>query len=124
MSRSDQARVSRDGKQFTLNPLLEGFLCLKCKSKLAVGDYFEGCPACLGRDEPTTVVSVFRDPPGALCETERRGMSRYAPWMPYTSWVSLGEGGTSCIGFPALAKEVNSAAIFIKNEGQNPSGSH
>ena len=44
--------------------------------------------------------------------------------MPYTSWVSLGEGGTSCISFPSLASELNAAAIFIKNEGQNPSGSH
>ncbi|MEO7706453.1 MAG: pyridoxal-phosphate dependent enzyme [Thermoflexales bacterium] len=44
--------------------------------------------------------------------------------MPYTSWVSLGEGGTSCTSFPSLADEVKAAAIFIKNEGQNPSGSH
>lgn len=51
-------------------------------------------------------------------------MARYAEWMPYSSWVSLGEGGTSCVGFPSLADEVNSAAVFIKNEGQNPSGSH
>lgn len=51
-------------------------------------------------------------------------MERYAAWMPYTSWVSLGEGGTSCTSFPSLAHEVNAAAIFIKNEGQNPSGSH
>lgn len=51
-------------------------------------------------------------------------MERYAAWMPYTSWVSLGEGGTSCANFPSLAEEVNAAAIFIKNEGQNPSGSH
>lgn len=51
-------------------------------------------------------------------------MRRYAAWMPYTSWVSLGEGGTSCASFPQLAKEVKAAAVFIKNEGQNPSGSH
>ncbi|MGH8236774.1 MAG: pyridoxal-phosphate dependent enzyme, partial [Steroidobacteraceae bacterium] len=51
-------------------------------------------------------------------------MSRYASWMPYTSWVSLGEGGTSCVSFPSLAGEVKAAAIFIKTEGQNPSGSH
>lgn len=51
-------------------------------------------------------------------------MARYAAWMPYTSWVSLGEGGTSCAPFPSLADEVRTAAIFIKNEGQNPSGSH
>ena len=51
-------------------------------------------------------------------------MDRYAAWMPYTSWISLGEGGTSCASFPALADELKAAAVFIKNEGQNPSGSH
>ncbi len=51
-------------------------------------------------------------------------MQRYAGWMPYTSWVSLGEGGTSCASFPSLADELNAPAIFIKNEGQNPTGSH
>ena len=51
-------------------------------------------------------------------------MSRYASWMPYTSWVSLGEGGTSCVSFPSLASEAQVAKIFIKTEGQNPSGSH
>ncbi len=44
--------------------------------------------------------------------------------MPYTSWVSLGEGGTSCARFSSLADEVKAATIFIKNESQNPSGSH
>src|SRR3546814_17376411 len=51
-------------------------------------------------------------------------MQRYAAWMPYMSWVSLGEGGTSCTNFSSLAHELGVAAIHIKNEGQNPSGSH
>ena len=51
-------------------------------------------------------------------------MSQYAAWMPYTSWVTLGEGGTPCNSSPALAEELNVAKIFIKNEGLNPSGSH
>lgn len=44
--------------------------------------------------------------------------------MPYTSWVTLGEGGTPCNSFLSLAKELNVAKVFIKNEGLNPSGSH
>ncbi|WP_371421913.1 pyridoxal-phosphate dependent enzyme [Tardiphaga sp.] len=51
-------------------------------------------------------------------------MARYADWMPYESWVSLGEGGTPCVSFPFLAEEAGAGALFIKNEGQNPSGSH
>lgn len=49
---------------------------------------------------------------------------RYKAWMPYSSWVSLGEGGTPCTSFPRLAAELGGSAIFIKNEGLNPSGSH
>lgn len=107
-----------------LNPMLEGHVCIRCQAKLAIGDYFEGCSACLDRGEPSTVKSVFREWPSALSDTRRHGMTRYAAWMPYTSWVSLGEGGTSCASFPSLANEVKTGTIFIKNEGQNPSGSH
>lgn len=51
-------------------------------------------------------------------------MARYAAWLPYYSWVSLGEGATSCLSFARLAEEVGIERLFIKNEGQNPSGSH
>lgn len=107
-----------------LNPMLSGYSCIRCQTELAVADYFEGCPACLVRGEPSTVRSVFREWPTTLSDTHKRGMQRYAAWMPYTSWVSLGEGGTSCASFPSLAAEMSAATIFIKNEGQNPSGSH
>ena len=108
----------------TLNPMLSGYSCIRCQADLVVGDYPEGCPACRGRGEPSTVRSSFREWPGTLSDTRKRGMERYAAWMPYTSWVSLGEGGTSCASFPCLADEAKAAAIYIKNEGQNPSGSH
>lgn len=107
-----------------LNPMLSGLSCIRCQAGFAVGDYPEGCPACLGRGKPSTLRSEYRELPNTLSDGRKRGMARYAAWMPYTSWVSLGEGGTSCARFPALADEVDASAIFIKNEGQNPSGSH
>lgn len=107
-----------------LNPLLAGYACIRCQARLVVGDYPEGCPACLDLGEPSTLRSNYREWPTTLSDTRKRGMERYAAWMPYTSWVSLGEGGTSCASFPSLADEVKAAAIFIKNESQNPSGSH
>lgn len=124
MSRLDQVPASGVSKAYKLNPMLSGFSCIRCDTALPIGDYFEGCPACLARGEPSTVRSVFRQWPSELGATGKHGMGRYAAWMPYTSWVSLGEGGTSCASFPALADEVKAAAVFIKNEGQNPSGSH
>lgn len=111
-------------RQYSINPELVGFSCIRCETDLPIQDYAEGCPACLTRREPTSVRSKFRKLPSSLSDARKRGMARYAAWMPYTKWVSLGEGGTSCLDFHGLAKEVGAAAVFIKNEGQNPSGSH
>lgn len=91
---------------------------------MAIGDYFEGCPTCLSAGKPSTVRSEHRRWPDALADASKRGMTRYAAWMPYTSWVTLGEGGTPCNSFPSLAEELKAANVFIKNEGLNPSGSH
>ena len=114
----------KSGGAYALNPMLLGFSCIRCGTELPVGDYFEGCPSSLARGEPSTVTPLFRQWPARLSDPAKRGMERYAAWMPYTSWVTLGEGGTSCVGFPSLADEVKTASLFIKNEGQNPSGSH
>lgn len=130
---SDPAAAAGTGRQpsdirgpratYTLNPALMGFTCIKCETAFDIGDYFEGCPACLNRGEPSSLSPLLREP-DRLSDRLARGMSRYAAWMPYSSWPSLGEGGTPCISFPALAKDVNAAAVYIKNEGQNPTGSH
>jgi threonine synthase len=124
MTRTAPSQASRTDGRFALNPALAGFACIRCGTALPVGDYFEGCPACLDRGEPSSVRSVFARSPEALSDPARHGMARYAAWMPYSDWVSLGEGGTSCESFASLADEVKAAAVFIKNEGQNPSGSH
>lgn len=124
MSRTDRLTATQADEFRALNPMLAGFSCIQCRKELPIGDYFEGCPDCLARGEPSTVTPEFRQWPTTLSDPGKRGMERYAAWMPYASWVSLGEGGTSCVSFPSLANEVNAASVFIKNEGQNPSGSH
>jgi threonine synthase len=124
MTRLDSPTAQRSKGGHALKPELVGFSCIRCEAPLPIGDYPEGCPACLARGEPSTVRSMFRTRPSELAAPRAHGMQRYAAWMPYSSWVSLGEGGTSCASFPALAEELGAPAIFIKNEGQNPSGSH
>lgn len=101
-----------------------GFECIQCSLRLEVGDYPEGCPSCLARGEPSTVRSSFSSRPAQLANSSRQRMMRYEAWMPYSSWVSLGEGGTPCTAMSALATELGVSAVFIKNEGLNPSGSH
>ena len=124
MTRIDHLQAAHPQGRYALNPLLAGFSCIRCETKLPIGDYFEGCPGCLAQGVPSTVRPEFLQWPQTLGPAAKRGMQRYSDWMPYTSWVSLGEGGTSCVSFPSLANEVKVASVFIKNEGQNPSGSH
>lgn len=112
------------GAAHALNDRLTGFSCIRCETKLPIGDYFEGCPACLSSGQPSSVRSEYRAIPPKIDEAGARGMTRYAEWLPYSTWVSLGEGATSCVSFPKLAAEVGVHRVLIKNEGQNPSGSH
>nr|WP_228241584.1 pyridoxal-phosphate dependent enzyme [Porphyrobacter sp. GA68] len=115
---------SRSRQRHALNPELAGFECISCSLQLEIADFPEGCPSCFARGEPSTVRSRFRTPPSAVADPSRQRMQRYEAWMPYASWISLGEGGTPCTSIPALADQQRVRAIYIKNEGLNPSGSH
>lgn len=116
--------MSEAGAAYALNDRLGGFSCIRCETKLPVGDYFEGCPSCLALGQPSSVRSEYHALPTAISRADARGMARYADWLPYSSWVSLGEGTTPNLSFPTLAAEVGAKKIIIKNEGQNPTGSH
>lgn len=51
---------------------------------------------------------------------------RYRELLPITDWnkiVSLGEGGTNLLKCPRLADRIGLKHVFIKNEGENPTGS-
>lgn len=115
---------TRTEKPDALSAQLAGLSCIRCGRKLPLGDYFEGCPACRDEGQPAAVRSEFHQLPAVLGNPDARGMQRYAAWMPYSSWVSLGEGGTPCTPVSRLADEVGVAALHLKNEGMNPSGSH
>ena len=110
--------------RYALNPELLGFECIHCGMQVDLGDFPEGCPACLARGEPSTVRSRFRSQPTRVADPSRQRMQRYEAWMPYTGWISLGEGGTPCTSSPTMADELGVRTIHLKNEGLNPSGSH
>jgi threonine synthase len=120
----DMVPLASERLSSRLNPELLGFSCISCGTEFPIADYFEGCPECLARGAPASLTPRIASEPPMLADESRLRMQRYAHWLPYVSWVSLGEGGTSCASFPALADEVSVKAVYIKNEGQNPSGSH
>lgn len=108
----------------SINSHLTGFRCLRCSHSLPVADWFEGCPECHARGAPTSVRPELTDLPAHVSQPDKPGLWRYGEWLPYSQGIFLGEGSTSTIELPSLASELGLKAIGLKNEGQNPSGSH
>lgn len=108
---------------YELNSGLIGIECLRCKTQLELEDYFTGCPLCLSDGYPSSVRQLYRADAWQV-DSHKRGMARYAPCLPYKIFPTLGEGGTPLLAAPALGYEVGANAVFIKDEGQNPTGSH
>ncbi|MEA3263439.1 MAG: pyridoxal-phosphate dependent enzyme [Pseudomonadota bacterium] len=107
-----------------INPALKGFGCLRCSHEIPVGDWFEGCPQCLSRGQPTSLRPMLEKSPSKLGDPHKSGLWRYSGWLPYLQGVTLGEGNTSTIDMQVLARDLGLRKIGLKNEGQNPSGSH
>ncbi len=106
-----------------LNSNLIGIECLRCKTQHELADYFTGCPLCLSIGYPSSVRQKFGADAWQV-NSRHKGMARYASCLPYNIFPTLGEGGTPLLTAPALGDEVGVEAVLIKNEGQNPTGSH
>lgn len=106
----------------TRNPRLSHLRCISCSHVLPTGDYPRGCPVCELAGRPCSLEAVYVDLPTAL-RPARTGF-RWGEWLPYASGVSLGEGGTPCMGLPRLAADLGIARLSAKHEGMNPTGSH
>ncbi len=105
-----------------MNERISGMYCLRCHSHFPVGDYLEGCPKC--HDEGHHVNLTFQYEGHGEIKKDEKGFRRYADFLPYSEFVSLGEGNTPVTTIDSLAKELNLKKVYTKNEFQNPSGSH
>ena len=107
-----------------INPNLRGFSCLRTNQQLPVDDYFEGSPLSISENKPANVRAIYEPDcewPGRL---SGRGIYRYKDLLPYHSFPTLGEGGTSLVELPRVAKNLDLKKVWLKNESQNPTGSH
>ena len=80
------------------------------------------CPNC---NQPL-VVRLTSAPPRRDALKDSWSLWRYADAMPLAEGetpVSLGEGMTPLLEVPALAREIGVRRLWIKDEGQNPTGS-
>ena len=79
------------------------------------------CPQCA---QPLSVRFDVAMPRTAV--TNEWSLGRYAaalPMLPGDQRVSLGEGATPLLELPELAREVGVRRLWVKDEGQNPTGS-
>ncbi len=109
---------------YRANQRLVGMRCLQCGTLHPVGSYFAGCPDCLAAGSPSSVAPRYDGEPERPTIAGRRGCARYAEWLAYRDWPSLGEGGTPLVELAGLAGLPGAGRVLVKNEGQNPTGSH
>jgi threonine synthase len=108
----------------TLNPHLRGFKCLRCDTLHAIGDYPEGCPRCAADSYPISVAPAYGPLPLLSAAGSGHGLCRFGERLPYTTFHSLGEGGTPHAPLEHIARELALQSVTIKLEGSNPTGSH
>lgn len=105
-----------------MNHHIKSMYCIRCGRELPVGDYPLGCPDCLGEGHPSSLSFKYGEK-WKVRETGQ-GMKRYAAMLPYEHFVSLGEGQTPVIALERLAAKLGLKGLYVKNEFQNPTGSH
>ncbi|MFC7021357.1 MULTISPECIES: threonine synthase [Haloarcula] len=96
-----------------------GLRCTECGERSDPGT--RRCPACQG-----LLVADYDVPaldPDDLPHVS--GPERYEPLLPFPRdvAVSLDEGATPLVPVPELADELGVAAVYVKDEGRNPTGS-
>lgn len=110
-----------------LNGELLGFKCIRCGHNLPVDDYQEGCPQCAGSSEPSSLAATYGkkfSPAEWQTAGAGRGMARFGALLPYRDFLTLGEGDTPLVEDRYLAAQLGVGELYLKNEFQNPTGSH
>jgi threonine synthase len=106
---------------YKLNERIITMSCIKCSINYEIIDYFMGCPSCFNKGEPSSVSFKYRD---FMIEQNEVGLKRYANMLPFRDFPTIGEGNTPTVQMKNLCKELGLKDLWIKNEGQNPTGSH
>jgi len=101
-------------------------VCIECGAEYSPGDIVYKCRRCGNLLSVEYSSEVMR--PDVSVKWSARGLSvwRYAELLPVSDRskiVSLGEGGTSLNKCVRLGGELGLKNVYVKNEGENPTGS-
>lgn len=97
--------------------------CLRCHTEYESGMWTKGCIQCLKSGWPASLKLEYKES-AIVIDQERNGLLRYVSRLPFRDFPSLGEGNTPLLHLNDLAETWNLRFFALKNEGQNPTGSH
>lgn len=102
-----------------------GLRCTDCEEHFAAADTPGRCPACGGILDPTYALHDLDIDRSDLADRPFEDLWRYREILPFppTDAVRLGAGATPLVASPHLADEFGVSSVYIKDEGQNPTGS-
>jgi len=109
-------------QRWATNPRFTGLRCLHCSRDWPLALQHSGCPVCSQTGVHVSLAAAYTSHHAAVAQAS----SGYA-WgshLPYTQGVSLGEGNTPLTDQPRLALLADVARLALKDESQNPTGSH
>jgi len=107
------------------NPQLTGVSCTDCGASFDPGDAPGRCPDCGGVLDPRYDLDAIDLTRADLDARAGRSQWRYRELLPFApdAAVTLEEGGTPLVAVPDLATELDVEAVYVKDEGRNPTGS-
>jgi threonine synthase len=101
--------------------------CINCKATYSVDEIVYFCKKCGDileiKFDGTELADAAKT---SDWKTKPLGVWRYRPFMPIheaTQLVTLGEGGTGLHRSVKLGEELGLKNLYVKNEGENPTGS-
>ncbi|WP_436906593.1 pyridoxal-phosphate dependent enzyme [Halosimplex marinum] len=103
---------------------LDGLVCADCAATHDPAAAPRRCPDCGGvlrASYDAASADVTRE---SLADTRFDGIARFADLLPFPAdaLVTLDEGTTPLIPAPELAEELGVGAVYVKDEGANPTG--
>ncbi len=105
-------------------PAFEGLRCVDCEETFDPEEATHRCPDCGGILDPTYDYGSLDVTRETFESRPFDTMWRYEELLPFArdSAVSMGEGATALVECPTLADEMGVGAVYLKDEGRNPTG--
>ncbi|MEZ3117065.1 threonine synthase [Halobaculum sp. MBLA0147] len=102
----------------------EALRCVDCDASHDPAEVTHRCPACGGILDPEYDLDAVTVTPETLTARPFESMWRYEELLPFprSAAVSLAEGATPLLECPSLAEEMGVGAVYLKDEGRNPTG--